>query len=290
MGTQFRQGNVGEYQPFTERPVYVWTGGCNAFQPEDQDIMGSTEPSYFVFDFEEPGSKDYFWEPKIGEPAKQFLRSICLTALKLRQHFFVILGHPLSLSTSLEDPVHLALLRGELKDIAGGAQPWDYKKFCAHILVGTRISADTIRRPDGSLPWLSTISYVSRFIWVNGALDDDCELDNLKPCSDEVPTAGDYNLFTGEVFWAGTYSYRDSVNAFQTAYNPLTFVLLDFTDGGEALSRSHGRVYDDCLRYEKPYAVVNIPQSAVKTFGDETFSEIAERMNKEISQFATLAA
>jgi hypothetical protein len=284
MTARFRLKESNEYQPFADRKVFVWSGGNQALADVDREFIRAAEPSYFVFDFEEPGNKDYFWKPTIEEASKQLLREVCLYALDMRQHFFVILGDPLFLNSVMEDAEHLAMLRGKLKDLTLSAPVWDYKKFCKHIFVGCRINKDVTRRPDGTLPWLSTVSLFSRFIWVNGELDDDTELDNLKPCADEVPTAGDYNLFTGDVYWPGTYSYRDSVNAFQHSYHSLTFVIIDFSGDDPKLLRSMERVSDDCFRYDIPFGVVNVPHAGTSIFGEETLTDFTGRLTKEISR------
>jgi hypothetical protein len=290
MSVRFRLKEPNEYQPFADRPLFVWSGGSQMLTAEDVDFMREADPAYFVFDFEEPGNKDYFWKPKIEEASNHCLRDIFLHALAMRQHFFVILGDPVLLNSALEDPSHLVMMRGSLKVLTSNAPVWDYKKYCKHIFVGCRVNKDILRHPDGTLPWLSTVSMGSRFIWVNGELDDDTELDNLKPCADEVPTAGDYNIFTGDVYWPGTYSYRDSVNAFQHSYHSLTFVIIDFSNDDQKLFRSMERVSNDCYRYDVPFGAINVPPAGMSTFGEETLADFTHRLSKEISRLTRVAA
>lgn len=285
MTTHFRPKATSEYLPFADRPAFVWTGGNDQITPSDEDLLRSTEPAYFIFDFSEPDGQYYFWKPKIDTETVAALRSVCVAALSLSKHFFVILANPILLHAAFENDGFQTSIRDHLKITAAAKSSQDFRRFCTHILVGCRFNKDTMTYPDGMLPWLSTVPLLSRFIWVDGALDPDVQLDNLKPCADDVPTSGDYDLFTGEVFWPGTYHYRDSDNAFQRLYFPLTFAIVEFPlDSAEAL-RTLWPLRDGCLEHDIPYCVVNVPQGADKSWGNDGFDEIALGLTKEIAKF-----
>lgn len=267
-----------EYKPFNGRPVLVWTGGNESLSAAEWEFMKKkAEPSFFIFDFEESGAKDYFWKPTITNEVLTFLRDLVIGAASVGNHHFVILADPRVLHAALCDEEHVGKIKTAIQQQHSDETPtWRVSRtYLQHVLVGCRVNEDNVRRPEGQLPWLSTVSYVSRFVWINGNLDKDCNLEDLRPCADEVPTAGDYNLYTGEVFWPGTYSYRDSVSAFQHLYSPLTFAIFDFSKADETASGRMDNELDDCHRYDVPVVLLD-PPAKVKRYWEGADCEVSQ--------------
>lgn len=291
MSARFRQKETSEYKVFADRPAQLWTGGNSPLSSADFEFVRDAEPSYFIFDCEEPGNRSYFWQPKIEEGDQLFLRSLMAIALDYSKHIIVILADPRLLSAALADPEHEASVRKQVDSRAGNLPAWaSYRRHLGRVFVGCRVNKETISRPEAALPWLSTVPFVSRFVWVDGDLPEDCKLEDLRPCGDEVPYAGDYNLFTGEVYWAGTYLYRDSQNAFQRRLNPLSFVIVDVAGFGEKLPRSVDRVIDECVQYEVPLAILGASEKQRKFWEDDEFPVIVSSIIKEISKDEAKAA
>lgn len=105
-----------------------------------------------------------------------------------------------------------------------------YRRILRHIFVGSVFNSDDNPSLEHCLPWLMTIKYLPTFAYVNGKLDDDFNLEDLRPWSGDTPDHGDFDLFEGISYEVGSYRYRDSDNAFRKSFRPLSLAVFDLND------------------------------------------------------------
>lgn len=228
MTCQFETTTVDD--PFSflryQRPVYQWRGGTDVSLFSMTSLLQKTEPSVFVFDFRTlpPGDTD------VGG----FFQGLVIAAISKPEHVFFIVAEPKLLAGAFRDLVSrpdfqaLAVLHAEPTDrhFAGPV----YRRMLKHVFVGSMFNSVDSPALEHGLPWLMTVKFLRTFVYVDGKLDEDLNLDDIRPWNGDTPDHGDFDLFEGISYEVGTYLYRDSDNAFRKSFRPLSLAIFCLSD------------------------------------------------------------
>lgn len=226
--SRFHLAEPDEYQSlsFDGRPRIVWSGGADIPTQAEMHDLANHDSAIVILDAKSALHTDEAWLAAV--------RSIVISAVTMPKHFFFVFADPRLLSAALQDiasdpEITLAAKSARVESDPSYMGPV-YRRIFRHVFVGARLNKHEITDPDHVLPWISTISWARTFLLIDGPMDRELSLENLKPHSSEVPYPGDFNLYDGQVFWAGTYSYRDSANAHMRTLSPLSLVIFEIGD------------------------------------------------------------
>ncbi|TLX16821.1 hypothetical protein [Rhizobium sp. MHM7A] len=180
----------------------------------------------FVFDFSSvsAGSVD----------VEAFLQDIVFAAISKPEHLFFILAEPKLLSNAFQDffsrPDFVALEQSMVESTDPSFPAPRYRRILKHIFVGSMFNSEDNPSLEHNLPWLMTVKYLRTFAYVNGKLDDDLNLEDLRPWSGDIPDHGDFDLFEGVSYEVGSYRYRDSDSAFRKSFRSLSLAVFSLND------------------------------------------------------------
>jgi hypothetical protein len=207
-------------------PIYQWRGGTDIAAFLDASLIQRPDQSVFIFDFRSAIAGNI--------EVEAFVQDLVIAVISKPEHLFFVLAEPKLLANafleffSRPDFTALAALKREPTDppFAGPV----YRRILKHIFVGSMFNSDDNPSLEHNLPWLMTVAFLRTFAYVNGGLDDDLNLEDLRPWSGDTPDHGDFDLFEGNSYEVGSYRYRDSDNAFRKAFRPLSLAVFDLSD------------------------------------------------------------
>lgn len=180
----------------------------------------------FVFDFTS--------EPDRSADVEAFLQDLVIAAISKPEHLFFILAEPKLLSNAFQDffsrPDFGTLEQSMVEPTDPSFPAPRYRRILKHIFVGSMFNSDDNSSIEHNLPWLMTVNYLRTFAYVNGKLDDDLNLEDLRPWSGDTPDHGDFDFFEGISYEVGSYRYRDSDNAFRKKFRPLSLAIFCLND------------------------------------------------------------
>jgi hypothetical protein len=223
-------------------PIYQWRGGTDIAAFLNASLIQRPEQSVFVFDFssEAPGRI----------PVEAFVQDLVIAAISRPEHLFFVLAEPKLLANAFQaffartDFKELAQSKREASDppFAGPV----YRRILKHIFVGSKFNSDDNFSLEHNLPWLMAVSFLRTFIYADGQLDEDLNLEDLRPWTGDTPDHGDFDLFAGVSYEVGSYRYRDSDNAFRKAFRPLSLAIFDLKDELDDEQARHLLSQADC--------------------------------------------
>lgn len=206
--------------------VYQWRGGTDISLFTQAHLPQRTDPSVFVFDFGSvaPGNSE----------TEAFLGDLVVAALDKRQHLFFIVAEPRLLAKAFENLVDRPDFIEIAKTFAQSTDPSypapRYRRILKHIFAGSVFNSDDKPSLEHNLPWLMAVKFLRTFAYVNGRLDDDLNLEDLRPWSGDTPDHGDFDLFEGVSYEVGSYRYRDSDSAYRRSFRSLSLAVFCLND------------------------------------------------------------
>jgi hypothetical protein len=209
-----------------QRPVYQWRGGTDLSALQNATLLQSPDQSVFVFDFRSavPGNAE----------VEGFLQELLIEAIPKSGHLFFVLAEPKLLSDAFQDffsrPDFIAFADSRKEPTDPPLVGPGYRRVLKHIFAGSMFNSEDSFSLEHNLPWLTTVKYLRTFIYVNGKLDDDLNLEDLRPWTGDTPDHGDFDLFEGVSYEVGSYRYRDSDNAFRKSFRPLSLAVFCLND------------------------------------------------------------
>jgi hypothetical protein len=209
-----------------QRPVYQWRGGADSSSLAAASLLQKPEQSVFVFDFKLSVAGNV--------EVEAFVQDVVIAAMEKPEHLFFIVAEPKLLSNAFQDffsrPDFMAVADLKLDPTDPPFAAPRYRRILSHIFVGSMFNSADNPSLEHNLPWLMTVKYLRTFAYVNGRLDDDMNLEDLRPWSGDTPDHGDFDLFEGVSYEVGSYRYRDSDNAFRKSFRPLSLAIFDLDD------------------------------------------------------------
>lgn len=207
-------------------PIYQWRGGIDIAAFRNASLIQRAEQSAFIIDLRPQAPGDV--------QAETFLQNLVMAAISKPEHLFFILAEPKLLSNAFQEFfsgkefAELAESKREPSDspYAGPV----YRRILKHIFVGSMFNSDDNPSLEHNLPWLMTVKFLRTFAYVTGRLDDDLNLEDLRPWSGDTPDHGDFDLYEGISYEVGSYRYRDSDNAFRKSFRPLSLAIFNLRD------------------------------------------------------------
>lgn len=214
-------------------------------------------PSCVVVDLQSSERDNTFMEGDL----LRFLRK----AMRFDQHRYFIFVDPKILSRVCKAIVNDAddriFAQGKYSDNENLSSRAIFERSLAHIFAGYRLAEGSCRYAEEVLPWLVAVDGVSTFLWFQGPIPKEVDVEDLRPCGGSTPKDGDFNLFDGQVYWAGTFSYRDSVNAHMCSMRRLTCMIFEPTQSmSEKQRKEMEYVSDQCNGYDMPHTVLNLSE------------------------------
>jgi hypothetical protein len=216
-----------------QRPVYQWRGGTDVSLFLKASLLQRPEPSAFVFDFRAV--------PASTADVEAFLQDLVVAAVAKQEHLFFVVAEPKLLANAFQDftsrPDFIALEKSMVEPADPSYPAPRYRRILRHIFVGSMFNSEDNPSLEHNVPWLMAVKFLRTFAYVTGKLDDDLNLEDLRPWNEDTPDHGDFDLFEGISYEVGSYRYRDSDNAFRKSFRPLSlaiFCLNDDLDDEEA--------------------------------------------------------